>query len=116
MQRRSASTEPASRLTSLSGFERWQKASDERLWKLIVSPEFGDRADLKQLTRDLLSRMERDLGTPLHWVAAVHYNTEHPHVHVALRGIRSERRSLDLRRDYIRQGIRWAAEDLCTRQ
>ena len=96
--------------------ERWQKAGDERLWKLIVSPEFGDRADLKGLTRDLLSRMERDLGTPLQWVAAVHYNTEHPHVHVALRGIGAEGRSLHLSRDYIRQGIRCAAEDLCTRQ
>ena len=39
--------------------ESWQKASDERLWKLIVSPEFGDRADLKRLTRDLVSRMEK---------------------------------------------------------
>jgi hypothetical protein len=45
--------------------ERWQKAGDDRLWKLIVSPEFGDRADLKRLTRDLLSRMESDLGTPI---------------------------------------------------
>jgi len=96
--------------------ERWQKEGDERLWKLIVSPEFGDRADLKVLTRDLLSRREKDLGTPLQWVAAVHYNTEHPHVHVALRGMGAEGRSLHLSRDYIRQGIRCAAEDLCTRQ
>jgi type IV secretory pathway VirD2 relaxase len=96
--------------------EAWQKASDDRLWKLIVSPEFGDRADLKRLTRDLVSRMERDLGTPLQWVAVAHYNTEHPHVHVALRGIGPEGRSLHLSRDYIRQGIRCAAEDLCTRQ
>jgi len=42
--------------------ESWQKAGDERLWKLIVSPEFGDRTDLKRLTRDLVSRMESDLG------------------------------------------------------
>jgi Protein of unknown function (DUF3363) len=96
--------------------ESWQKANDERLWKLIVSPEFGDRADLKQLTRDLLLRMERDLGMPLEWVAVAHYNTEHPHVHVALRGIGLEGQSLHLRRDYIRHGIRCAAEDLCTRQ
>ncbi len=96
--------------------ERWQKASDERLWKLIVSPEFGDRTDLTRLTRDLLSRMERDLGTPLQWVAVAHYNTEHPHVHVALRGIGAEGGSLHLSRDYIKQGIRHAAEDLCTRQ
>jgi len=96
--------------------ESWQKAGDERLWKLIVSPEFGDRADLKRLTRELISRMERDLGTPLEWVAAAHYNTEHPHVHVALRGIGAEGRPFRLSRDYVKQGIREIAEDLCTRQ
>ena len=96
--------------------ESWQKASDERLWKVIVSPEFGDRADLKRLTRELLARMEGDLGTPLQWVAVAHYNTEHPHVHVALRGIDAEGHALRLSRDYIRQGIRYSAEDLCTRQ
>jgi type IV secretory pathway VirD2 relaxase len=96
--------------------EAWQKANDERFWKLIVSPEFGDRADLKQLTRDLMSRMERDLGTPLEWVAVAHYNTEHPHVHVALRGVGAEGRPVRLSRDYVRQGIREIAEDLCTRQ
>src|ERR1700679_2540808 len=26
--------------------QRWQAEGDERLWKLIVSPEFGDRVDL----------------------------------------------------------------------
>ena len=28
--------------------ETWQRASDERLWKIIISPEFGDRIDLKR--------------------------------------------------------------------
>jgi type IV secretory pathway VirD2 relaxase len=96
--------------------ESWQKAGDERLWKLIVSPEFGDRADLKRLTRDLVSRMEKDLGTPLEWVAAAHYNTEHSHVHVALRGIGTEGGPFRLSRDYVKEGIREIAEDLCTRQ
>jgi len=96
--------------------ESWQKAGDERLWKLIVSPEFGDRTDLKRLTRDLVSRMESDLGTPLEWAAVAHYNTEHPHVHATLRGIGADGRPFRLNRDYIRQGIRCAAEDLCTRQ
>src|ERR1700721_614829 len=67
--------------------EGWQKADDERLWKLIVSPEFGDRVDLKRLTRGLISEMETDLGTRLEWVAAAHFNTEHPHVPIALRGV-----------------------------
>ncbi len=96
--------------------ESWQRAGDERLWKLIVSPEFGERADLKQLTRDLVSRMEKNLGMPLEWVAVAHYNTEHPHVHMALRGIGAENRALHFSRDYIKLGIREIAEDLCTRQ
>ncbi len=96
--------------------ESWQRAGDERLWKIIVSPEFGDRVDLRKLTGDLMSRMEKDLGTPLQWVAVPHYNTEHLHVHVALRGIGAEGRPLRLDRDYIKQGIREIAEDLCTRQ
>jgi type IV secretory pathway VirD2 relaxase len=96
--------------------ESWQKAGDERLWKLIVSPEFGDRADLKLLTRDLVARMEKDLGTHVQWVAAAHYNTEHPHVHLALRGIGVEGVPLSLSKDYVKQGIREIAEDLCTRQ
>lgn len=96
--------------------EGWQKAGDERLWKLIVSPEFGDRTDMKRLTRDLVSRMEKDLGTQVQWVAAAHHNTEHPHVHVALRGIGAEGHPLHLSKDYVKQGIRQIAEDLCTRQ
>jgi type IV secretory pathway VirD2 relaxase len=96
--------------------EGWQKAGDERLWKLIISPEFGDRTDMKRLTRDLVSRMEKDLGTQVEWVAAAHYNTEHPHVHVALRGIGAGGHPLHLSKDYVKQGIRHIAEDLCTRQ
>ena len=96
--------------------EDWQKAGDERLWKLIVSPEFGDRVDLKRLTRDLMSELQTDLAMPLEWIAVAHYNTEHSHVHIALRGVGAEGRPIRLSRDYIRGGIREVAENLCTRQ
>jgi type IV secretory pathway VirD2 relaxase len=94
----------------------WQSAHDELLWKLIVSPEFGDRVDLKRLTRDLMSEMQSDLWMPLEWVAVAHFNTEHPHVHVALRGVGTEGQQVRLSRDFIREGIRHIAEDHCTRQ
>src|SRR5215467_4281992 len=38
--------------------ESWQAARDRRLWKMIVSPEFGDRVDLSRLTRDLMTQIE----------------------------------------------------------
>jgi type IV secretory pathway VirD2 relaxase len=96
--------------------EDWQRAGDERLWKLIISPEFGDLTDLRRLTGDLMERMEKDLGTDLEWVAVEHHNTEHPHVHVVVRGLRTDGTSLRMSREYIQQGIRSAAEHLCTRQ
>src|SRR3981189_123554 len=67
--------------------DKWQGAGDERLFKIIVSPEFGDRLNLQRDARELLHRMEQDFGAQLEWVAAVHHNTEHPHVHIALRGV-----------------------------
>jgi len=94
----------------------WQTAGDQQFWKLIVSPEFGDRVDLSRLTRDLITQMEKDLGTKLEWVAAEHYNTEHPHVHVVIRGVRDSGEVLRLSREYVQQGIRAIAADLCTRQ
>jgi type IV secretory pathway VirD2 relaxase len=96
--------------------DRWQAAGDQRLWKLIISPEFGERLDLQKLTRHMLGCMEKDLGTSLEWVAVSHFNTEHPHVHVALRGVRDDGSALDLKRDYIRSGIRRIAENGCTLQ
>lgn len=104
------------RVDPASELERWQSEGDPRLWKLIVSPEFGERVDLDRLTRELMARMEKDLGTKLEWVAVTHFNTEHPHVHIALRGVRDDKSALDLPRDYVRHGIRAIAEDLCTRQ
>ena len=94
----------------------WQKAGDQRLWKLIVSPEFGEKVDLTRLTRDLMQEMAKDLGKDLEWVAVEHYNTEHPHVHIVVRGIRHEGDVLRMSRQYVQQGIRNIAEDLCTRQ
>src|SRR5258707_7259343 len=94
--------------------DNWQKAGDERLFKIIVSPEFGDRLNLQQHTRELMKRIERDLGTQLEWVAAVHHNTEHPHVHIAVRGIDDKGMPLRLPREYIREGMRERAEEIAT--
>jgi hypothetical protein len=94
----------------------WQSAGDQRLWKIIISPEFGDRVDLTRLAREMMDRVERDLKVGLEWVAVAHFNTEHPHVHVALRGIGADGEPLHLQREYVKNGIRSIAEDLCTRQ
>ena len=84
----------------------WQAAGDQRVWKLIISPEFGERVDLMRLTRDVMASAEKALQTKLEWVAVAHYNTEHPHVHVALRGKRHDGTPLLLPREFVRNGLR----------
>jgi type IV secretory pathway VirD2 relaxase len=96
--------------------QNWQTAGDQQFWKLIVSPEFGDRLDLSRLTRELIVQMEKDLGTDLEWVATEHHNTAQPHVHVVIRGVRDSGETLRLSREFVQQGIRSIASDLCTRQ
>ena len=122
--RESAATDPTaagfdsqkSGIDISSRLESWQAARDQRMWKVIISPEFGERVDLTHLTRDLMNRVAKDLATPLEWVAVAHFNTEHPHVHVALRGVGQDGQEIRLPREYVKNGIRSAAEDLCTRQ
>ena len=94
----------------------WQESADPRLWKLIISPEFGERLDLQRLTRDVMGRMETDLYKSLEWVAVVHLNTEHPHVHVALRGVDAIGEAFKLDRDYVRNGLRSVAQHFATVQ
>lgn len=93
----------------------WQKAGDPRIFKLIVSPEFGERLDLKRHTRDLMTRIGREMNVELEWIAVAHFNTGHPHVHIALRGV-TALGNLRIPRDVIKHSIRNHAEDLCTEQ
>jgi hypothetical protein len=94
----------------------WQAAGDERLFKLIVSAEFGDKLDHQRHTRSLIAKMEADLNTRLQWVAVTHWNTDHPHTHIALRGVDERGASLRLPKNYIKHAIREHAGALATEQ
>ncbi|NQE61489.1 DUF3363 domain-containing protein [Caulobacter sp. RHG1] len=86
---------------------------DRHHFRFIVSPEDGAAlADLRATTRELMAQAEKDLNTRLDWVAVDHWNTEHPHVHVLVRGVGEDGRDLVIDRDYISEGMRRRAEAL----
>nr|WP_313372896.1 DUF3363 domain-containing protein [Brucella intermedia] len=90
---------------------------DRHHFRFIVSPyDAPDMADLRSFTRDLVGQMEKDLGTKLDWVAVDHWNTEHPHVHLIVRGVRDDGQDLVISRDYIKEGMRDRARDLITQE
>ncbi len=90
---------------------------DRHHFRFIVSPDdAAEMADLKSFTRDLVGQMAKDLDTRLDWVAVDHWNTEHPHVHLIVRGVRDDGQDLVISRDYIKDGMRDRARDLITQE
>ncbi len=88
---------------------------DRHHFRFIVSPDDAmEMTDLRSFTRDLVSQMEKDLDTRLDWVGIDHWNTEHPHIHLIVRGVRDDGENLVISRDYIKEGMRDRARDLIT--
>jgi type IV secretory pathway VirD2 relaxase len=95
--------------------ERCEK--DRHHFRFIVSPEdAADMADLEGFARELVGQMEKDLGSKLDWVAVDHWNTQHPHVHIIVRGVADDGQDLVISRDYIKEGMRARAQDLVTQK
>jgi type IV secretory pathway VirD2 relaxase len=93
-----------------SEMHQWQMSGDPRLFKLVISPEDGDRLQQKEYTREFMSRLQSHVGKDLEWAAIDHYNTGHPHTHVVLRG----KDNLQISPDLIRNGMRKIAEEIAT--
>ena len=88
---------------------------DRHHFRFIVSPDdAGELSSLRSFTRDLMDQAARDLGTRLDWVAVDHWNTEHPHIHILVRGRATDRADLVISRDYIGSGLRARAGELVT--
>jgi len=51
---------------------------------MVLSPEHAKGLDLKALTRAAMDQLGRDSGGTPPWIAAIHRNTGHPHVHVVM--------------------------------
>ena len=94
-----------------------QCENDRHHFRFIVSPEDSPRmGDLKTFTRELVARMEKDLGTRLDWRAVEHWNTDNPHVHITVRGVGEDGQNLVISRDYIGEGVRAVAREIVTRE
>lgn len=90
-------------------------ADDRHHFRFIVSPEdAAEMQDLRAFTRELMTDVERDLGTRLDWVAVDHWNTDNTHVHVLVRGRADDGADLVISRDYISRGLRDRAAERVT--
>jgi len=100
-------------LDSLAGL--WQKAGDQRIFKVIISPEDSD-VDFQRTASEMIARIQQDTGAPVEWAGVVHRNTDHPHAHLIVRGLLPSGEPLQLPPMLIRRGLREAVQTSLTQQ
>jgi hypothetical protein len=58
------------------------------VYRLVISPERAEGLDLRRLTSAAVARLEKESGIiGLRWIAAIHRNTAHHHVHLVVAGM-----------------------------
>jgi type IV secretory pathway VirD2 relaxase len=100
-QRQAGFDESQERLDLAHRLDDWQQAGDPRLWKVILSPEFGEKLDMQRLACGVMAGVEQEIGTSVEWVAVAHYNTGHPHVHIAMRGVDRRGQEIRLPKEFV---------------
>jgi hypothetical protein len=61
------------------------------VYRLVISPERAGGLDLRRLTVAAVSRLEQASGmSDLRWIAAIHRNTAHHHVHLVVAGMHQD--------------------------
>lgn len=88
---------------------------DPRHFDVIVSAEHGHALDLTAYTRALMRQVEQDTGRHLDWAAANHYDTDHPHTHILIRGRDLDGEGVWMDRQYLHEGLRFRAQEIATR-
>ncbi|MBL4800866.1 MAG: DUF3363 domain-containing protein [Emcibacter sp.] len=94
-----------------------QSDGDRHQFRFIISAEDGvDIEDHKSFTRDVMMKMEQDLQSKLDWVAVDHFDTDHPHTHLVLRGVDDRGKDLVIAKSYMSYGMRNAASEILTQE
>lgn len=95
--------------------EEYKSKMVGRHYKFIISPDSKD-VPLEQFTTAYMHRIQREMGMRLDWLAAIHTDTGHPHVHILVNGRTAEglEPSRLFRKDFIRHRCRTIASDIAT--
>ncbi len=92
------------------------RPGEKHQFRLIVSPEDAGELDLTKYVRNLMAQVEKDVGRRLEWAAVNHFDTDHPHAHVVVRGVDREGQAFRFDRAYISHGLRRRAQELASRE
>ena len=110
--------EQANRVSAELILNDWQRhaAPHEGFIKLVISPEDASGMDLQKLASNLMYLIEQDHQCKYSWIGAIHTDTEHPHLHLAIRGVDSLGKRTWFEKEYIFNRMIPHARQLATDQ
>lgn len=72
------------------------------VYRIVISPERALGLDLRKLATAAVTALEQESGAGLRWIAAIHRNTTHHHVHLVVAGMHEDGRGGFARVDITR--------------
>jgi hypothetical protein len=87
---------------------------DPHQFRIVVQVPAHPALDRTRYIALVMAQMEQDFKRPLDWMAAHHYDTEHPHTHIVLRGRDRDGKDLYMERHYLTHGLRTRAAEVLT--
>jgi hypothetical protein len=84
------------------------------VYRMVISPENAQGLDLRRLTTASVAALEREPGVSgLRWIAAIHRNTPHHHVHLVLAGMCADGKDGFARVDITKPRLAAMKQALC---
>ena len=96
--------------------EKYVEKDTGRYFKWIISPERKmSQSELESLARAYMDKMERKTGRKYDWQAAVHLDTEHPHIHIVINENDHEGKPIKkFDPEYVKKWARRDAQEILT--
>lgn len=90
--------------------------NEQHQFRMILSPESfcAHKMNLEDYTYKVMERLALTTEKNPDWIASAHYNTNNPHVHIIMRGIDAENKSIRYSRDEVTKVFQEVARDVAT--
>lgn len=85
----------------------------DKNFRVFLSPA-NEKVPLKTLANTFIKQLELQTGYEFYWVAAEHYNTAHPHVHLLINGKDKNGQDIYLDPALVKTQMRDISRDICT--
>lgn len=93
--------------------KEYKKHMVDKNFRIFLSPS-SNTIPLSILAKKFVDALQSQTGYKISWIAAEHYDTAHPHVHILINGKDQKGKDIFFPRDLVKTFMRENAKNLCT--